>query len=416
MTDIRFTFLFLAALAVTFTLRLFLSWRQMRHVAMHRAQVPAEFAHSIPLATHQHAADYTLAKTRLGIASGVLDAALILAFTLGGGLQFLWSQAARFDLGPIGTGMLFMVLVSAISALANLPLSLLSTFGIEARYGFNKITPRLFITDMLRGMLLSALLGLPLLALVLWLMQGAGALWWLWVWLAWAGFSLAMLWLYPTVIAPLFNRFQPLDDKVLEARVTGLLARTGFKSQGVYVMDGSRRTRHGNAYFTGFGAAKRIVFFDTLLSALSHEEIEAVLAHELGHFKKKHVAKRMLTTFALALGILFVLALLLASPWFYQGLGVTEQTHAMALVLFFMVLPLFTFPLTPLSSLLSRRHEYEADAFAARESGRQPLISALVKLYRDNAATLTPDPLHSAFYDSHPPAALRIAHLKGLPA
>lgn len=416
MTAPLFNTLFLFALALSLCLRLFLAQRQIAHVRTHRNAVPAEFAASIPLATHQHAADYTIAKVRLAMASSLFDALLLLVLTLGGGLQYLWQASAFAGLEELGRGLVFVALTTLASSLAGLPFTLISTFGIETRYGFNKITPRLFITDLLRSTLLSVLLGLPLLALVLWLMQGAGTLWWLWVWLVWAGFSLLLLLVYPTFIAPLFNRFQPLDDKALATRIGQLLSRTGFKSQGIFVMDGSRRSSHGNAYFTGFGAAKRIVFFDTLLGTLSHAEVEAVLAHELGHFKKKHVAKRMATTFALALVFLFVLGQCLTNLWFYQGLGLASQSYAIALVLFFMVMPLFTFPLTPLSSLLSRKHEYEADAFAASETAAGDLISALVKLYRDNASTLTPDPLYSAFYDSHPPATLRIAHLKGLPA
>ncbi|MXR37541.1 M48 family metallopeptidase [Craterilacuibacter sinensis] len=416
MTAPLFNTLFLFALALSLCLRLFLAQRQIAHVRTHRNAVPAEFAASIPLSTYQHAADYTIAKMRLAMASSLFDASLLLVLTLGGGLQYLWQASALSGLDELGRGLVFVALTTLASSLAGLPFTLISTFGIEARYGFNKVTPRLFITDLLRSTLLSVLLGLPLLALVLWLMQGAGTLWWLWVWLAWAGFSLLLLLVYPTLIAPLFNRFQPLDDKVLAARIDKLLTRTGFKSQGIFVMDGSRRSSHGNAYFTGFGAAKRIVFFDTLLGTLSHAEVEAVLAHELGHFKKRHVAKRMATTFALALVFLFVLGQCLTNLWFYQGLGLSSQSYAIALVLFFMVMPLFTFPLTPLSSLLSRKHEYEADAFAASETAASDLITALVKLYRDNASTLTPDPLYSAFYDSHPPATLRIAHLKGLPA
>ncbi len=311
------------------------------------------------------------------------------------------------------SGILLVVAVTIISSTISLPISLYSTFRIEARYGFNKMTLRMFVLDLIKGSLIGAIIGLPLLALVLWLMAQAGPLWWLWVWLVWSAFQLLMVALYPTLIAPLFNRFSPLEDLELKQRIEALLARTGFKSQGVFVMDGSRRSSHGNAYFTGFGSAKRIVFFDTLLKQLAPQEIEAVLAHELGHFKRKHIVKRISFAFALSLGFLFILGQLLDASWFYTALGVSTPSTAMALILFFMAVPAFTFPLTPLSSLMSRRHEYEADSFAASQAEAQHLIDALVKLYRDNASTLTPDPLHSAFYDSHPPASLRIAHLKG---
>jgi STE24 endopeptidase len=407
------TLLFLFALAVTLTLRLWLAARQIRHVRAHRGAVPAEFAGEIALSDHQKAADYTVTKARLGMINAVVDTALIVALTLGGGLEWLWQLSASLFHGEIARGLALVAGVTLVSSLVSLPFTIVSTFGIEARYGFNKITPRLFVTDMLRGLVLSAALGLPILALVLWLMAKMGSAWWLWVWLAWTGISLLMLVIYPTVIAPLFNKFSPLDDASLKERIEALLTRTGFASRGVFVMDGSKRSSHGNAYFTGFGAAKRIVFFDTLLKQLSPAEIEAVLAHELGHFKLKHITQRMVLTFALSLGFLFVLGLLIDAPWFYLGLGVDTPSTAMALVLFFMAMPAFTFPLTPLSSLMSRRHEYQADAFAARETDANELIRALTKLYRDNAATLTPDPLHSAFYDSHPPAALRIAQLKG---
>jgi STE24 endopeptidase len=407
------TLLFLIALAVTLALRLWLASRQITHVRAHRHAVPAEFAGEIPLSDHQKAADYTVAKTRLGMSHAVVDTVLILLLTLGGGLEWLWQLSAKLFSGDIAHGLALVAGVTVISGLVSLPFTIVTTFGIEARYGFNKITPKLFITDLLRGVLLSAALGLPILALVLWLMAKMGSAWWLWVWFAWTGISLLMLLLYPTVIAPLFNKFSPLDDASLKQRIESLLTRTGFTSRGVFVMDGSKRSSHGNAYFTGFGAAKRIVFFDTLLKQLTPAEIEAVLAHEIGHFKRKHITQRMVLTFALSLGFLFVLGLLIDAPWFYQGLGVATPSTAMALVLFFMAVPAFTFPLTPLSSLMSRRHEYQADEFAAQETDAGELIHALTKLYRDNASTLTPDPLHSAFYDSHPPAALRIAHLKG---
>jgi STE24 endopeptidase len=408
------TYAFCLALALSLALRLWLAARQIRHVSAHRGAVPGEFAANITLEEHQKAADYTVARTRLGMAGSVIDTLLILALTLGGGLDDLARLAAHWFQAPLAQGIALIAGVAVVSGVIGLPLSLLRTFGVETRFGFNKMTVGMFVLDLIKSTALSALIGLPILALVLWLMGAMGTLWWLWVWAAWSAIQLLLLVLYPTVIAPLFNKFTPLDDAQLAARIDGLLNRTGFRSKGVFVMDGSRRSSHGNAYFTGFGAAKRIVFFDTLLKQLAPEEIEAVLAHELGHFKRHHITKRIAFTFVLSLGFLWLLGLLISAPWFYQGLGVelAHKSSAMALTLFVMALPAFTFPFTPLSSLLSRKHEYEADDFAAQETRGADLVSALVKLYRDNASTLTPDPLHSAFYDSHPPAALRIAHLQ----
>ena len=314
-------------------------------------------------------------------------------------------------LRPLG----FVMAVALIGGLIDLPLSWYRQFQLEERFGFNRMTVRLWIADLLKGFVLSSVLGLPLLAGVLALMRSAGSGWWLWAWLLWVGFNLAVLVLYPTVIAPLFNKFEPMPDGPVRTRVEALLARCGFTSRGLFVMDGSRRSAHGNAYFTGLGRAKRIVFFDTLLNRLNGEEIEAVLAHELGHFRRRHIAKRMVATFALSAAGLWLLAWLATRPWFYQGLGITASAdiEAIALVLFFLVIPVFAFPLQPLASLASRRHEFEADQFAAQHSRAGDLVSALVKMYEDNAATLTPDPLHSAFYDSHPPAAIRVGRLAG---
>jgi STE24 endopeptidase len=409
-----FTWVFLAALTVSGGARLWLAARQARHVLAHRGAVPDSFTGSISLAAHQKAADYTVAKTRLGMVELLVNAALLLLFTLGGGLQWL-SDAWAGVAAPFGIvhGAALIVSAIALLSLAELPLALYRTFVVEARFGFNRMTPKLYAIDLAKQALVAALLGIPLVLLVLWLMARMGALWWAWVWLAWAGFNLLVLLIYPTFIAPLFNKFSPLADRSLAARVEALLARCGFRASGLYVMDGSKRSSHGNAYFTGFGAAKRIVFFDTLLARLAPGEIEAVLAHELGHFKRHHVWKRIALLFAASLGLLWALGLLIDQAWFYAGLHVATMSTATGLLLFVLVTPLFTFFLQPLASLHSRRHEFEADAYAASHASAAELVQALVKLYQDNAATLTPDPLHSAFYDSHPPAATRIARLQG---
>ncbi|MBI1943490.1 MAG: M48 family metallopeptidase [Betaproteobacteria bacterium] len=408
-----FTLAFVAALALSTATRLWLAARQARHVRAHRDAVPESFAGTIPLAAHRKAADYTVVKTRLGAAEVCLSAAVILALTLGGLLQWLadaWAGAAAP--GGIAHGVALIASVVALLSALELPLALYRVFVVEERFGFNRMTPRLFVLDLAKQVLISAALGLPLATLVLWLMARMGALWWAWVWLAWTGFNLLVLLIYPTFIAPLFNKFSPLADRALAGRIEALLARCGFRSSGLYVMDGSKRSSHGNAYFTGFGAAKRIVLFDTLLARLAPGEVEAVLAHELGHYKRHHVWKRVLVMFAASFALLWLLGRLIGEPWFYAGLNVETRSTATALLLFVLVTPLFTFFLQPLVSLLSRHHEFEADAYAASHSSAAELVRALVKLYQDNAATLTPDPLHSAFYDSHPPAAARIARLR----
>ena len=376
--------------------------------------MPADFSAHIDLAAHQKAADYSSAKTRLGMIDIVIGAALLLALTLGGVLQALhdaWLVA--FDAGSHAQGIALIACVALIASVIDLPLSLYRTFVIEARFGFNRMTLRLFFLDLAKQTLLGAALGLPLLLCVLWLMQRMGEQWWLYVWTTWIAFNLLVLTLYPTLIAPLFNKFTPLADAGLKSRIEALLAKCGFKAQGLYVMDSSKRSSHGNAYFTGFGAAKRIVLFDTLVARLAPAEIEAVLAHELGHFKHHHVWKRMAALFAMSLGFLWLLGYAMKQDWFYAGLNVHAHSTALALLLFFLVVPVFTFLLHPLTSLYSRKHEYEADAYAAAHASPADLIHALVKLYQDNAATLTPDPLYSAFYDSHPPALARIARLQG---
>ncbi|MCC6814699.1 MAG: M48 family metallopeptidase [Rubrivivax sp.] len=394
----------------------------MRAVAAHRAAVPAEFAGTIGLAAHQRAADYTIAKLRFGLLELLLAAAVLLGWTLLGGLDAL-NGALLGAVGPrpLAQPLALLVVFALINGAIDIPGALYHTFVIEQRFGFNTMSWRLWLIDLLKTALVSTVIGVPLAALVLWLMQATGTLWWLWTWGAWMGFSLLMLVLYPTVIAPLFNRFEPLRDDALTERVTRLMARCGFAAQGLFVMDGSRRSAHANAYFTGFGAAKRVVFFDTLLQQLSPPEVEAVLAHELGHFRHRHIVKRIAVLFAVSLAGLALLGWLAERPWFYSGLGVTPNlppqmggavpNHALALLLFMLVVPVFSFFLSPLMAALSRRHEFEADAYAVRQASAQDLGNALVKLYKDNASTLTPDPLYVRFYYSHPPASERIARL-----
>ena len=406
-----FSLAFLLALALMVLIRRKLADRQIAHVLAHRAALPEQFAGRIELAAHQKAADYTVAQTRFSRITLAFEVVLLLCLTFAGGLQFLHELlSARFDGLAYGVAMIFAVMF--ISGAVDLPLSLYKQFVIEAKYGFNRMTIKLFIVDLVKQTALGVVIGAPLLLAVLWLMAQMGSLWWLYVWLFWCVFNLLILFIYPTWIAPLFNKFSPLDDVPLKARIEGLLERCGFAVGGLFVMDGSKRSSHGNAYFTGFGKTKRIVFFDTLLARLQPAEIEAVLAHELGHFKHRHVIKRIALIFALSLVFLAVLGHLQDAPWFYVGLGVKAQNTALSLILFFLVVPVFTFLLTPLSSQLSRRHEFEADRYAAKHAIADDLTSALVKLYEDNAATLTPDPLYSLFYDSHPPAALRIARLR----
>ena len=413
MTSSSFSALFLVALGVGLACRLWLARRQAAHVATHRVAVPAAFAATIGLDAHQKAADYTVARVRLGMFDTLLSAALLLALTLGGGLQALHDLCARFvEPGSLVHGVAFVSAVGVVSWLVDLPLGIYRSFGLEARFGFNRLTPGLFVADTVKGVLLAALIGLPLIAFVLWLMAAMGGLWWLYVWAFWLGFNLLVMLVYPTFIAPLFNKFQPLEDGALKTRIEGLMTRCGFRLSGLFVMDGSKRSAHGNAYFTGFGASKRIVFFDTLLAKLDPPEVEAVLAHELGHYHHHHLWKRLAVIGAGSLGFFALLGHLAGQGWFFEGLGLASQGTAATLLLFALVLPVFTFPLTPLMSHWSRRHEFEADAYAARQAPAADLVSALVKLYRDNASTLTPDPLYSSIYDSHPPAAIRIARLQ----
>jgi STE24 endopeptidase len=408
-----FAWLFLAALAATTLTRLWLAQRQMRHVRANREAVPATFAAEIPLSAHQKAADYTVAKAKLGMLDVLLGAAVLLVFTLGGGIErlsALWARA--FEAGSLAHGTVLILSVVLLQALIGLPLAVYRTFGVEQRFGFNNMTPRLFVTDLAKQAVLAVLLGVPLLLAILWLMARMGAAWWLYVWLVWTAFSLVLMMVYPAYILPLFNKFTPLADGELAGRVARLLERTGFRSRGLYVMDGSKRSSHGNAFFAGLGAGKRIVLFDTLVSRLAPSEVEAVLAHELGHYKLHHIAKALALSAAVSFAGLWLLGQLIHEPWFYAGLGVRTPGTAAALMLFLMVVPEFTFFLHPLTSRYSRRREFEADAYATRHAQADDLVTALVKLYKDNAATLTPDPLHSAFYDSHPPAAARIARLR----
>ena len=417
MTETFFTLLFLTALVVSVMVKLWLSHPQSRHVAAHRAAVPAAFAERIPLAAHQRAADYTLARQRLAIVDLAIGTAFLLGLTLCGGLQWLHDVLLDWlPQAPFARQLLLVLGVMLAAGLVELPVSLYRQFVLEQRFGFNRMTFALYLADLVKGTLVGAALGVPLVAVVLWLMQRSGEAWWLWTWLVWMAFNLFVLVLYPTLIAPLFNRFEPLADAAVRERVERLLARCGFTARGLFVMDGSRRSSHGNAYFTGLGRAKRIVFFDTLLARLTPAEIEAVLAHELGHFRHRHILQRIVVSFAVSLAGLALLGWLSRQGWFYQGLGITPQPGdqpAVALVLFFSALPVFTFLLQPVASFLSRRHEFQADRFAAQQAAAPDLVNALVKLYEDNAATLTPDPVHSAFYDSHPPAGQRISRLNG---
>ena len=413
-----FTCVFTAALALSMLARFYLATRQIRHVATHRSAVPAAFAATIALADHQKAADYTITKARFGLLEMAFGAAVLLGWTLLGGLDALTQAINSSNLASYGRLVPQIALLAAfglISGALDLPFTLYSTFKIEERFGFNKMTLKLWLADLLKSGLVGVVIGLPIAALILWLMGSTGRWWWLWAWSAWMAFNLVILVLYPTVIAPLFNQFKPLDDEALKARVTALMQRCGFAAKGLFVMDGSKRSAHANAYFTGFGAAKRVVFYDTLLKQLQPAEVDAVLAHELGHFKHKHIIKRMVSMFAMSLLGFALLGWLSQQLWFYTGLGVkpsmTGANDALALLLFLMVVPLFSFFISPLFAKVSRKHEFEADAYAAAQTDGKDLQTALLKLYQDNASTLTPDPLFVKFYYSHPPASERLARM-----
>ena len=406
-----FALLFLLFLALSIGIKLWLAQRHLTHIRAHRDAVPDAFSEKVSLQEHQKAADYTSAKVHFGRWPLLYDALILLIWTFGGGLELLDQTARSYQLDPIATGILVIFSMMFIAALLDLPFSLYSTFVLEEKFGFNRTTLKTFFTDMLKGALLGVALGLPLIWVVLWLMQQTGDLWWIYTWAVWTGFSLFIAWAYPTWIAPLFNKFSPMEDGPTLSRIKDLLQRCGFNSDGVFVIDGSRRSSHGNAYFSGFGKNKRIVFYDTLLKSLNDDQLEAVLAHELGHFKRKHIVKGMAITIITTLIGLGILAWLMKADWFYQALGVSTPSHYMALLLFTLVVPVFTFLLSPLMSMFSRKNEFEADEFAAQQSDARYLIQALVNLYKENASTLTPDPLYSSFYDSHPPAPVRIAHL-----
>lgn len=414
-SSFAFSVLFVVALLLGTALRIWLATRHIRHVAHHQGQVPAAFAGRISLDAHQKAARYTIARVRLGLLELLVQAAWLVVLTLLGGVQFMIALGALLPesldwMRPL----LLLVTFALAGALIDLPFSWHRQFHLEARFGFNRMTRGLFIADLFKAAAVLALLGLPLAAGVLALMSAAGSQWWIWAWALWMSFNVGVLLLYPTLIAPLFNRFEPLPEGPVRQKVEALLHRTGFASGGLFVMDGSRRSAHGNAYFTGFGRSRRIVFFDTLLRQLEPDEIEAVLAHELGHFKLHHLFKRLSVMAVISLLALWLLAWLSEQTWFYEGLGTSPDgvtRNACALLLFMLVTPVFTFMFAPIASWFSRRDEFAADAFAARTTGAQPMVNALLKLYQDNAATLTPDPLYSAVHDSHPPAPQRIGRL-----
>ncbi len=403
---------FISLLVASTLIRIWLGRRHVSYIQQHRNQVPSAFSENITLDSHQKAADYATAKTKLMIIEAGVQAALLALLTLGGGLQFIddiWQQFLASQ--EISRGALVICSALLVSSIVDLPFDYYKTFVIDEKFGFNKMTPSMFFSDLVKHSIVGIILGAPILFVALWLMQSAGQYWWLYLWIVWAAFNLTMLAVYPTFIAPLFNKFLPLEDESLKQRIEALLTKCGFKSQGLFVMDGSSRSSHGNAYFTGFGASKRVVFFDTLLERLNADEIEAVLAHELGHFKHHHVIKRIVLLFSVSFVGLALLGWLINQPWFYTGLGVTTESNYMALILFLLASPVFLFLLRPVMASYSRKNEFEADDYAAKHANAKCLVNALVKLYRDNASTLTPDPLHSAFYDSHPPASIRISKL-----
>ena len=415
-----FTVAFAAALVAGLLVKFWLASRQMRHVARHRNNVPTPFAQTISLAAHHKAAEYTIAKSRFGLIEMAWGAVILLGWTLLGGLDVVNKLLLAWLGGGMTQQLALLVAFAAIGGLLELPFTLWQTFRLEERFGFNKMTLKLWLADAVKSTVLGTVIGLPIAALILWLMGAAGTFWWLWAWCAWMGFNLLLMLIYPSFIAPLFNKFKPLDDPTLQARVTALMKRCGFAAKGLFVMDGSTRSAHANAYFTGFGASKRVVFYDTLLRQLSASEVEAVLAHELGHFKHKHIVKRLVAMFALSLAGFALLGLVSLQSWFFAGLGVQPNmgspNSALALLLFMIAVPVFGFFVAPLSARLSRKHEFEADAYAVSQSSGADLSAALLKLYQDNASTLTPDPVFVKFYYSHPPASERLQRMALVPA
>jgi len=407
-----FTQIFLFMLLLTTLVKWWLNRRQISHVLAHRDTTPQAFSEKISLENHQKAADYTMTKIKFSQLELFYGSFLLLLWTLGGGLNWLDQYLSDFSENAIIGGIVFIICFSIIGSILELPFAIYNTFVLEERFGFNRTSVKLFISDLIKQLILMLIIGIPLLYVILWLMQSAGQLWWLYAWGVWLSFSLIMMWAYPAFIAPLFNKFSELENVDLRQRIENLMQRCGFHSTGILVMDGSKRSSHGNAYFTGLGKNKRIVFFDNLLESLDGAEIEAVLAHELGHFKKKHIQKRLIHMSVLSLLGFSILGYLMQQEWFYHGLGMESMSIHAALILFSLIMPVFTFLFSPLFSILSRKHEFEADDFAASQASAQKLIDALVKLYKENYSTLTPDPLYSSWYDSHPPAPIRVSNLQ----
>jgi STE24 endopeptidase len=407
-----FTLIFIAFLIASVITKLWLSIRQYNHIQQHRDAVPQAFAEKISLQEHHKAADYSSAKLKIGRIHLGWETLLLLGWTLGGGIDLVDQWWQGFAWPELATGIAVILSITLLMSILDLPFSWYSTFVVEEKFGFNKMTFKLWLTDLFKSAALMLVIGVPLVAVILWLMNQAGDYWWIYAWSVWTAFSLFMIWAYPAFIAPIFNKFSPLKDESLKMRIESLLQRCGFKSQGIFVVDGSKRSAHGNAYFSGFGSNKRIVFYDTLLDSLTENEVEAVLAHELGHFKRNHIKKSMLLSILITFGGFALLAWLMQSEWFYTSMNISIPSTHTALLLFMMLLPVFTYFVSPLFSALSRKHEFEADDFAKQQSDYKALISALVNMYRENASTLTPDPIHSMFYDSHPPASIRIAHLE----
>lgn len=406
-----FSTIFIIMVLLSVMTHFWLALRQIKYVQQHREKTPEAFSEKISLEEHQKAADYTIAKEKLGNIELFIGTTLIFIWTLGGGLEYLDHYVRSYELSPIYAGVVFILLMGFISSLIDIPMGLYNTFVLEEKFGFNRTTLKVWLIDLIKQSALGLVIGIPLIMVILWLMESAGEYWWLYAWAVWMGFSFLMMWAYPAFIAPLFNKFTELEEGSLKQRIEQLMTRCGFISKGILIMDGSKRSSHGNAYFTGLGNNKQIVFFDNLLDSLEDEEVEAVLAHELGHFKKKHIVKRLITISVMTLVSFAVLGWLMQQDWFYQGLGMTTPSIYAALILFSIASPAFTFFLSPISAMISRKHEFEADDYAAEQADANKLIEALVKLYKENASTLTPDPWHSAYYDSHPPAPVRIAHL-----